>query len=254
MAKIKLRAGKDAVEQAQSSPDFGDPPKPGLYHLKLEAIESKENKDGKGQHLVCRWKPVGLGREGTKPDEALGAVWDRVSLSSDAAEWTRARLAIALGAKPNRTGNVQLDVELDSTKPGSPVGTVCLGRVARDEDLDGNYRPKLGTILPLEATSENGDEGGFEDDEDDEETTSAFDDEEEGGEEEDDLLTKADLEAMDNKELAALLPEFDLDPASLKVKVKGKISVEKTRVKMITAILDAQGADEEDEDSDEDPF
>lgn len=252
MAKIKLRAGKSAVEQAESGGDFGDPPKPGLYHLKLEGLDQLDNKNGDGKHLSCRWRPVGVGREGTKPEEKLGSVWDRVSLSSEAAEWARARLAIALGAKPNRTGAVQLDLELDASKPGSPIGTVCLGRVARDEDMDGNYRPKLGWIGPLEASAESDEEGGFEDDE--EEAAEAFDEDEAPDEDESEVFTEDELNAMDNKELAALLPDFDLDAKALKVVVKGKVNVPKTRAKMIASILEAQGVDEDEADSDEDPF
>jgi hypothetical protein len=253
MAKIKLRAGKDAVEQAESGGDFGDPPKPGLYHLKLESVDQMDNKDGQGKHLSCRWRPVGIGREGAKPSDRLGVVFDRVSLTSEAAEWARARFAIALGAKPNRSGAVTLDIELDPTKPGSPVGTaVCLGRVARDEDLEGNYRPKLGWLGPLDATAESDDEEGFEDDE--EEATEAFDDDEDvGGEEDDEILTEEDLDAMEPKEIAALLPDFDLSADDLKVKVKGKLDVNKSKAKMIAAILEAQGAEEEG-DPDEDPF
>lgn len=250
MAKIKVRAGKAAVEQAQSGGDFGDPPKPGLYHLKLMKVEQKANKDGKGKHLSFRWQPVGVGREGAKPEEKLGSVWDRVSLTSEDAEWSRARVALALGAKPNRAGNVDLDIELDETKPGSPVGIICLGRVASDTDLEGNYRPKLGWIGVNEAAPE--DSEAFDDEEeaeDEEEATEDFEEEEEG-----ELLTEADLEEYDNKGLAALLTDFDLDKNALTVKVKGKVNVPKTRAKMIAAILEAQGAEEDEDGGDEDPF
>lgn len=194
---------------------------------------------------------MGSGREGTKLDKSYSAVWDNVSLTSEASEWSRARLAIALGAKPNRSGAVQLDLELDPQKPGSPVGTVCLGRVASDKDLDGNYRAKIGFIGPLEVTSEK-DEAFSEDDE--EEEDSPFEDEEEGEEEEGDLFTREDLENMENKELGQVAKDFEINTRDFVSKVKGKTVPD--REGLIAAILEAQGIDEEEDDlsSDDDPF
>lgn len=255
MAKIKLRAGKDAVTQAQSGEgDWGEPPRPGLYHFRLDALDKRDNKDGDGQHLSLRWRPVGIGREGTKPEDKLGSVWDRVSLTSEAAEWVRARLAIALGAKPNRSGAVILDIELDATKPGSPIGTVVLGRVKGGKDLEGDYRPEMGWIGPLEATPENEEEGGFSDDEDEvdeEEASSPFDEDE--AEPEGDLLTREQLENMENKELGGVAKDFDINTKQYAKKVKGKVQPD--RAGLIDAILEAQGGEEEpSEDDDEDPF
>jgi len=250
MTKVKVRAGKGAVTQAQEGGDYGDPPPVGLYHLELKGLDQKTAKGANGgKYLSCRWQPIAAGREGEPLDKKLGSVWDVVSFSEDS-EWARARFALALGAQPNRAGNVDLDVELDATKPGSPIGTVVLGRVKADKDLEGNYKPAIGWIGPLNAPTEDSEEFA-----DDEEEVGEEVDEEEATEdfgEEDELLTEDILADYNNKELAALLTEFDLDKAALTVKVKGKVNVDKTRTKMIAAILEAQGADEEDDD--EDPF
>jgi hypothetical protein len=256
MVKVKLRASKSDVESAESS-DFGEPPKPGLYHLKLEGLEQKDNKSGDGKHLVCRWRPVGLGREGSKLTERLGSVWDRVSLTSEEAGWSRARLAIALGGKPNRAGNVDLSLELDSTKPDSPIGSIVLGRVASDTDQAGDYRPKIGSLMPLDATAESEDEPGFDED-DEEEAVADFGDEEEVAAEADDgeLLTRADLEEMDNKDLGLLARnDFELNTKQFAKKVKGKTVAD--REALINAILEAQGGEPEDndeDDEDDEPF
>ena len=258
MGKIKLTAKKEAVDQAAGGDDWGDPPKPGLYHLRLEGIELRDNKEGTGKYLSVRWKPIGTGREGTKPEEKIGAVWDNVSTTSEASEWSRARLAIALGAKPNRAGNVTLDIELDPDKPGNPIGTVVLGRVKGGKNnLTGDYEANLGWYGPLEVSAESGEDDGFADEEDASEESGEETEDDEFGEDEasedNELLTSSDLENMENKELGVVAKDFDIDTKSFVKKVKGKTVAD--RAGLIDAILEAQGADADTTDEEgDDPF
>lgn len=274
MVKVKVRAGKEAVKQAQESGgDFGDPPQPGLYHLKIAHLEQRTTQNGPnkgGKYLSVRYQPVGTGREGAKIEKKVSGVFDTVSLTSEDSDWVRARFALALGQQPNKAGVVELEVEMDATKPGSPVGKVILGRVKAGKDLDGNYKPEIGWIGPLEGAGEEGE--GFEEEdamsEEDEEASSPFGEEEEAEDEEEaeeeeesgDYYTEESLAALSPKELGAAAGEFDLDTKDYLVKLtkganKGKPDIKKTSAAIIAAILEAQGVEEEGEgDDDDNPF
>lgn len=251
MAKIKIKAGKDAVEKAGESGDF-EQPKPGIYIAELTEVNEGFSKgdDGKPDksrpRLECIYKIVGEGREGSKPEKQYSRLWDYVSFS-EAAEWKLAQFGLALGLKM-KNGGIDDAIEIEADKPGTVIGKQVMIRVKKDSDLEGNYRGKIASLMAVGSGDDDlgdvDDEPEFADDVDeDEEEAFGGDDEDEG----DDLLTEEDLDAMENKELASTAKEFDIDPKQF----KGK----KARANIIAAILEAQGADSADDDEDdEEPF
>lgn len=235
-----MKASQSAVEEAQSTTDFEAPP-PGLYVLKLASLTPKfaqtNGKEDKSRPYVeARWQPVAVGTERLELPAAYSSVFDNVSMGEET-EWKRAQYAVALGKKPMKGEFV---LEEDPNKPGTDIGKECLGRIKKGQDLDGNYRPRLGTIFAL-----NGNVSG---DVTDAEAEDPFaEDEEEGGGS--DYLTRAGLEAMEPKEIKPLLEQFDLDPSQF----KGKTAI----ADAIDAILEAQGVGDnggEDEGDEESPF
>lgn len=256
MAKIKITAGKQAVEEAGKRKDFV-PPRPGLYVAALAGVEVRKTKDEQSEYVVLRWQPTHIGRNKSEAvADDVGSVWDNVTFD-ESTDWKRAQVALALGAKPNRQGNVTLEIEPDESKPGTDIGKEVLLKVKAGKNLDGDYRAETAWVAPFEADADEG-EGFQDDDEDEGEAVNPFDDdagtEVEGGSDEpdEDLWTAETLSELEPKELAEACREFDLDPDDLKVKVKGKVNVPKTLNAMVSAILEAQnGTDDGD---DEDPF
>lgn len=248
MAKIKIKAGKDAVEKAGESGDF-EQPQPGIYIAELTEInegfsKGEDNKPDKSRpRLECIYKIVGEGRDGSKPEKQYSRLWDYVSFS-EAAEWKVAQFGLALGLKM-KNGAIDDAIETDADKPGTVIGRTVMIRVKKDSDLEGNYRGKIASLMPVGGGDEDlgdVDEPEFADDVDEDEEE-AFGGDDEG----DDLLTEEDLDAMENKELASTAKEFDIDPKQF----KGK----KARANIIAAILEAQAADpDEDDGDDEEPF
>ena len=249
MGKIKIKAGKDAVEKAGDSGDF-EQPKPGIYMVELTEVNEGFSKgdDGKPDksrpRLECIYKIVGEGREGTKPEKQYSRLWDYVSFS-EAAEWKLAQFGIALGLRM-KNGGIDDDIEIDADKPGTVIGKTLLVRVKKDSDQEGNYRGKIATLMPLSGDSDLSDvEDDVEDADDDEEFGDDEATDDADGDGDDDMWTEEELDDLDNKALATAAKDFDIDPKQF----KGK----KARANLIAAILEAQGADDEDDD-DEEPF
>lgn len=167
MSKVKIKASKKAMEEAETSGDFVEAP-PGIYVLRLDNAEVGESKSGKSM-LTTRWQPVGVGRSNDDLPERYGSVWERYLLEDESAEWKRAELLHALGVKPNQ------GIEFEEGKPGTVIGTLCLARVKADPDQEGNYRAGLARLIgPFDPDA--ADEG---EDEDDDEAgaADAFEDE-----------------------------------------------------------------------------
>lgn len=270
MAKIKIKAGKEAVESAQESVEFEEAP-PGVYVGEVKEITAGHSKGSDGKpdkdrpRLEVILRLTGVGREGAPfPDgKRYGQVWDYVSFSEESA-WKRAQFGIAMGI-PVKNGEIDGDIEIDPTKPGTVVGKKVLVVIKADSDNAGNYRAKVRAILSLEASAEGtGDSGLFDDADapteggDIDDNPFADDADSSGG---DDLLTKEMLEDTDEypdlKSLGAVAEEFDLVPQEFIVKgPRGKgVNQEKTRAALIAGILEAQnGTDGDDAGADEDPF
>lgn len=261
MGKIVLKAGKDAVEQAEKFGDF-EKIKPGTYRMVVAEINDGFTKgdDGKPDKKKPRVefvvKPFSEDREGKKPfTTPYGQLWDYCRLDLESQEAKRAQWAIALGGKPNAKGQVNFSIETDPDKPGTDIGKHVIVRVKSGENLEGDYKPEVANVWPVkvgdeldEAEEEVEEEEEVEDEGDEEDSDSPFGEDDE----DDELLTREALDDMELKELGTLAGEFDLNPKEHIVKVKGKMNPSKTKKKLIDAILEAQGA-EGDEDE-EDPF
>lgn len=260
MAKVKIRASQSAVEQAAKSGDFEEP-QPGLYVAKLEEAKPgfSKGEDGKEDksrpYLECIYKITGEGREGRPTDKNYSRKWDYVTFG-ESTEWKVAQFGLAMGL-PLKGGAIDGEVETDPDKAGTIIGKEVLLRIKRDTDLDGNYRGKIAFVGTRDADAETA--AAFADeDEAEADTTNPFDDDTSGPDTEDELLTREYLESIEDfKALGELAKEFDLDPSALIVRNRAKqVDLVKTKAAVVDAILEAQGADNEEasEEASDDPF
>lgn len=239
-----MRASKEDFEQAGQ--DRGDfvVPKPGYYTMVIKEIETKFAKDEAGDedenrpYLNVQYEIVGVGQEDKPVEENYGNVWDVVSFS-EASGWKRAEVGLAWGVADGKQEEFDFDDE-------EVVGTKVLARLKHEkgQTKDDPPRAKVAKMKPWTGDDAFGGEGG--------DAEPDF-----GGDEpEQDFLTQEGLEAEDLKALGAIAKEFDLDPADSIVKVRGKVNNDKTKAKIIEAILEAQGADEPGDEGgeDESPF
>lgn len=261
MGKVKIKVGKEDVEKSEASGDF-EPAPVGLYVLELIEVnpgfaKGEGGKEDKSRpYLECIWRPVGLGREGKPLTTQYSQIWDYVSFG-EASKWKMAQFALAIGLKTNAKGEIDGEIEIEDGKPGTIIGTKVIGRLKKDSDQEGNYRPKVGNLSHIDgAASESGDDAFADDDA----GGSPFDDTPDDTAGEDDLLTREGLEEIEDlKELGSLAGEFDLTPQDFIIKTRGKVDPAKTKAALIDAILEAQDgpADDADggtEDLPDDPF
>lgn len=274
MTKFKIKAS--AEEAAKAGQDQGDfeVPKPGFYHLRIvEANAGFSKTDGEEDQDKPRieviYEVVGEGMESAPVDKNYGRIWDYITFGDGYAATRRVEFTKAL--YPDVTdedivaGNVELDTdelverivvarlkqEVDKQKTeearaaDKKAPRVFRARVAlllSPDNLDGYTEVEHGADAYGSAN------GGDEPD--------PFADAEGQPSSEEDLLTEEELQAMDMKELGATAKEFDLNPEDSIVKVRGKVNLEKSKEKIIAAILEAQGAEEEPGDGggDDSPF
>lgn len=249
MAKVRIKAGKEAVAKAEDQGDFVLAPK-GIYIGELVQVDpgyakGEDDKPDKSRpYLECQWKLVGVGREGAELPERYGNVWDYVTFGEET-DWKRAQFGSAVGL-PVKNGEIDGEIEIEEGKPGTVIGKKAIMRIKHEKGrtAEDDSRAKIGWMGPLSGPAladdpmAGGDDGAAEPDDPFAEA---------GGEEEEELLTREQLEAMDLKELGAVCPDFDLTPQDyiVKVKGKGKVNADKTKAAVIDAILEAQGAEEE---------
>jgi hypothetical protein len=263
LAKVKLQAGKEAVERANEFSDF-EQIRPCTCRMVIKEITSKFAKGDDGKPDKSRpmlefvLKPYSEDREGKKRFQTnYGQLWTYLRTTGDGQESSRAMWALALGATPNARGNVELTV--DTTKD---VGKHVIVRVKSGENLEGEYRPEVANVWPVTAGSEVvGDddtdeelEDEVEDEElDEEDSDNPFGDDEEDADD-GEYLTEEGLMAMEMKDLGEVAKEFDIDPKANIVRNRAKKFDEpRTRKKLVKLILDAQGANSDDEEVEE-PF
>lgn len=259
MTKVRIKINKKDVEAALENSDFEQAPA-GVYVAELKAVTQEHAKGSDGQpdknrpYLSCVYRIVGVGKDGASLNgKNYSRLFDNVSFS-EAARWKMVQFATAMGI-PIKNGAIDSNVEIEEGKPGSIIGTRVLMTVVSGENREGEYRANVKSVKALDSD----DSGLFEDDdedEDDEEFDSEEEneDEEEDDEEESEYLTEEGLAELALKELKEIAEgDFDLDADDLVVRLKsGKVNRKKTQAAIIEAILEAQGADEEDEE--EEPF
>jgi hypothetical protein len=247
MAKVKMKAGKEAFEKAgQDQGDFVVP-KPGWYTAELKSCTDGYSKDeGGGEdkkrpRLECIYTIVGIGREDEPHSENYGNLWDYVSFSPES-EWKRAEFMKAMGLADDAA-----EVEFDTDEV---AGTKVFVRVKHEKgrDKDDPPRAKIAKLLPF---SDEDRDAAFGDGDDTTEDVD-FGSDAEG----DPYLSEEDLAAMDIKELGKVATEFDIDPQALVVRHRNKkVNMEGTKAAVIAAILEAQGAPGDGDDTDDDdPF
>lgn len=241
--KIRIKAGKDAVENyAESDGDFELPPK-GIYVLKLKEINPHKTDSG-SESLECVWKIEGVGKENVKPAVNYGSVWDYVGFSDDS-EWKRAQFGVAVGLKM-KAGAIDDTIETDPDKPGTKVGTLVIARLKHDRSGD-EPRAKIGWMGPFD--SEGHELGGDEETEPEEEAFGGGEEEEAFGTDDGEGVepwteeSLNELKASDIKEFRRVAEEdWEID-------VKGKKPAE-----VVQLILEAQEAAGASGDDGEEPF
>lgn len=251
MAKVRIKAGAEAVAKAEDQGDFILAPA-GPYTAVLQecapgyAKGDDDKPDKSRPYLECIWKIDGVGREGTKPEVQYSRIWDYVTFGEET-DWKRAQFGAAMGL-PVVKGEIDGEIEVEEGKPGSVIGVRALIRVKHEKDKrdpEGEKRAKIGWMGPLSgpALADNP-----MDDSGPEASTDPFADA--AGEEELDLWTAETLGELDLKALGEeAKTNWDLTPQDFIVQVKGKTDAAKTKDAIIAAILEAQGAEEPEADA-----
>lgn len=276
MTKFKIKAKAEDVDKAGSdSGEFVLPPA-GYAHLKIvEANAGFSKTDGEEDKEKPRievvYEVVALGMDGgTEVTENYGRIWDYITFGDGYAGQRRSEFAIAMGADKEALKN-GAEVSLDTDEL---LERKLIARLKHEKDKNKSeeekktvMRARVATVLPLSAADGavhdggpvdfgGGDEEPVYGDAEDPFAEAAPDEPDDGG-----LLTEADLEALEPKDLSAVAKEFDLDPTTLIVKFgsganKGKVNIPASKKAMIEAILEAQGGNTDDapEGDDGDPF
>lgn len=194
MAKVLKYGDVSGVEG-----DFKQAPV-GLYYLRCESIEQKSNKAGDSQQYEVIFQPT-KDANGKKLKETYGRLWYYAPVDPNA-NWARRlkELVAAFGLKP-KGGNLAVIENKE-----------CLARLREGTDLNGDYRPNIGKLMPLPQDAEEEDE------------------------EEDD--SNGSLDEMSRAELKAYIKENELE-----VKVLKSMSDDDLRA----AIQEMEGDEEEEE-------
>jgi len=213
------------VSNVEDSGSFKQAPV-ALYVLKVAEFNVGESNSGQPMGTVVF--EVVKDAKGKKLKEQYGRVWHRIPLEhwDDTAGWTF-RLKEFIKAC-----NLKEKGALDTDKI---VGTEMLGKLKADKDLEGEYRPAVGKLMPLDKDAD-------EDEPDDEPDEDEDADEDEGDDEE---YTADDLKELDDDDLLEVADEFEVK------KPKGDLD-KKKRKKLIAAILEAQEEQEDEDEDDED--
>jgi hypothetical protein len=145
---VVIKASTKAIEEAKTSGDMENAPE-GYHVFKLTKVEVGKSKSNNPQ-MVCHWTLVGLTRNGNKPDKKYWPLRDYVQLEGEETEWKRAEFLLAVGV--TKGGRAGTRLEIDPGRPGTVIGKLAIGRV-KNEQYNGEDRPKLAKILPYTAPS-----------------------------------------------------------------------------------------------------
>lgn len=227
------------VTGVDAAGDF-EQPKPGLYRAKIIEINgprpSNANPDNELLEVIME----------IKKGEFKGArLWTYPILNNDAVasrlrEFTDAVGLTAPGKKAKEKG---------AFDPDDLLGVELQVRVKGDT-YEGEYKAKVGSLMPLPD-----DEDDDDDDEEPDTDDGAADDEDDGDEEE---ITYAEVMAMDKDELVELIEELEESEEIEEgaVKYTARTPVKKLRTLMCEALEleeeEEEEPEEEDEDEDED--
>jgi hypothetical protein len=233
VARVRIQATTDDFEKAAQDQGEFVVPRDGYYVLTLKECNDGFSKDEDGKEdkkrprLECIYEITGVGMEDAAVEENYGNVWDYVSFSAESG-WRRGQWLKAMGLSDG-TEEFNDEIETDEL-----IGTRIIGRLARQRGRtkDDAPRAKLRSLMAFEDADAGAAFG----------SAPADAAEEEG----DEPYTEAELRELDLKELGRIAKEeFELNPDDSVVKVRGKVNNAKTMDKIVAAILEAQGGDDE---------
>lgn len=253
MAKIKFQVEPEAFDQT----GFAEQPKPDVYEAKILEInagyskgeDGKEDKTRPRLEVIYEITDPKAATKGNDGGSAVGArIWDYVTFSASTkwklAQFTRA-FAGADKSKPSgefdtaKLAEKITDIDKNGkkvTKETGHEGAKCKLRLRADSDQEGNYRAKVGSILPLSKDADAEESIVVDDDNMAEDVV----EDEAGGE----GYSEADLKALSVAELKEVVKAF-VD-AGYEIDIKGKKKSE-----VITLILEAQSSATENSEEDE---
>lgn len=244
-------SAEDIQKSNQDQADFVVAPA-GLYILTGSECNPGYSKDKEGDEdrnrprLECIWKITGIGKDDVETKENYGNIWDYVSFSKEAG-WSRARFGKAVGALPlDAEDDTDFDYDTDDFEG---VRVLAKLKVQKGRTKDDPPRNRIQGMWNLEDQAAGLDAafGGGAEDQESFGEESVFGGGDDSSDEEE--LTEEQLQGMDLKELGSLAKEYDLDPNDSIVKVKGKTDADKTKAKIIEAILAAASEGGDDEES-----
>lgn len=252
MTKVRIKAGADAMQEAdKDGGEFVLPPK-GYYVLTLKECNPELAKDNEGNpdesrpYLNVIWEITGVGVDEKPVEENYGNVWDVVSFS-DSSEWKRAEFLWALALVETK-GDAEWEGDTEEL-----VGSKALARIKHEKgrEKDSPTRAKIAKLLRYQDGAMAGDPfGGAAG-----ATEFGGDEAEAPAEDEAQPYTEEELAELDPKALGNVAKEeFELDPNALLVKVKGKVDLAKSKAAIISAILEAQEAGATEDADEESPF
>lgn len=218
MAKVKYD-----VSKIEDLPDRTPAPV-GIYRGKIVKAELKQSNNGNAM-IEVQWT-LTHGADGKKLKEDFADIWDYPILDHDH-PFVQNRLKDFINAVAGKKKG-----ELDTDKL---VGVSAQLKLKSDTDQDGDYRPRIGKIMPLSKDEDPGEE---EDDAEAEEEEAEEDDEED----------EVNLDDLNRKELKAFIKDEELD-----VKVLKTMSDDDLRAAIAEAMAeeDEEAEDDEEEDTEE---
>lgn len=250
MVKLKYDLSNSDADKAAGGADF-EPPKPGVYEAKVREINLTHPKDQKTGKPDASRDMLEVVYEITDKKFKGSRLWDYIVDVNDpeaASAWKYDQFlqAFEVASKKKRKGTFDTD---------DIIGEACKIRV-KAGSYKGNYSADVGAVLAWNPDEDEesddeeieDDEDEIEDDDDLEEEDDIDEDEEDEDEEDEeeddddgDYLTEDGLSEKSLAELKSIASDdFEIDPLP-----KGKS-------KIIAAILEAQGADDEEEGDGED--
>lgn len=274
MAEFLVKATAEEAEKAGQEQGEFEVPKPGFYHVKLIEANAGFSKGSDGEpdpdkpRIECIYEIVGEGMEAAPVTANYGRLWDYITFGDGYAATRRTEFTLAFHPEYTKADVVK-GVKLDTD---DLVERVVVARIKHEVDKQKTeeakaadrkaarvMRARIQSLISLDKIDaystaeqsgnayESADQGDpFAEEAQVPGDTDAGDSE---------LLTREELEAMEMKELGSIAKEFDLDPNDSVVKARGgKVDMDKSKAKIIEAILTAQdGTDEGDGDTDN-PF
>ncbi len=259
MAKIKFAVDPDAFDQT----GFAEQPKPDVYEAKIVEINAGYSKDDAGQEdksrprleVIYEITDPKAKTKGNDGGSALGArVWDYVTFGKGS-QWKLAQFTKAFGLADKGKPSGEFDTAklaekvTDIDKNGKKVtketghpGAKCKLRTGPGSDLDGGFKAKVRSILPIGGDGDSADTSVVEEEMVDDEAVA--EDSAEG-------YSEADLKALSVPELKEVVKSFVEAGYELDIKGKKKSEVIEMILAAQASVGDGEVDDEELIDDDE---